>query len=76
MAAGVSREPLDYGALDGQPVQLFFLIVAPETAMGVHVRVLARISRLMRDGALRDRLRSAEDEKAFIGALAAAEHAT
>ncbi|NIR46197.1 MAG: PTS sugar transporter subunit IIA [Gemmatimonadetes bacterium] len=76
MAAGVSREPLDFGALDGRPVQLLFLIVAPETATGAHVRVLARISRLMRDGALRDRLCSAEDEKAFIDALAAAEHAT
>ena len=53
MAAGVSAGPLDFAALDGQPVRLFFLLVGPESAAGAHVKALSRISRLVRDEELR-----------------------
>ena len=46
MSAGVAPVPVDFDALDGQPVQLFFLLVGPESASGAHIRALARISRL------------------------------
>ncbi|HEX8906446.1 MAG TPA: PTS sugar transporter subunit IIA, partial [Longimicrobiaceae bacterium] len=48
MAAGIASEPMDFAALDGQPVRLFFLLVGPESAAGMHVKALSRISRLVR----------------------------
>jgi len=75
MAAGVSPRPLDYGALDGRPVQLFFLILGPEAAAGAQVRVLSRIGRLLRDERLRGRLVSAGDAEGFLRVLEVAEAA-
>jgi mannitol/fructose-specific phosphotransferase system IIA component (Ntr-type) len=48
--------PIDYGALDGQPVRRFFLVAGPESAAGQQVRALARIARLVRRDSVRDRL--------------------
>lgn len=66
MAAGIAPSPVDYDALDGQPVELFFLIVGPESSAGAHVRALARISRLLRREPLRAALRNAPDPNAFL----------
>jgi mannitol/fructose-specific phosphotransferase system IIA component (Ntr-type) len=66
MAAGIAPAPVDFDALDGQPVQLFFLLVGPESAAGAHIKALARISRLLRREALRSSLRSAQDARAFL----------
>lgn len=75
MAAGVSRDALEYGALDGRPVRLFFLILGPGSAAGVQVRILSRIGRLMRDGNIRERLESAADAERFLQLLEEAEAA-
>lgn len=75
MSAGVSREPLDFGALDGRAVSLFFLLIGPESAAVAHVRALARVSRLMRESSLRQQLVSAADAESFLRMLAQAEHA-
>jgi mannitol/fructose-specific phosphotransferase system IIA component (Ntr-type) len=64
LAAGVAPEPIDFDALDGKPVRLFFLLVGPESASGAHVKALSRISRLLRRESLRSDLlaaRSSED---------------
>ena len=66
MAAGIAPSPVDYDALDGQPVELFFLLVGPESSAGAHVRALARISRLLRREPLRAALRSSADAEAFL----------
>jgi PTS system nitrogen regulatory IIA component len=42
--------------LDGLPTKLFFLLVAPEESAGVHLKALARVSRLLKDKAFRERL--------------------
>ena len=75
MAAGVTREPIEYDALDGRPVQLFFLLVGPERAAGAHVKALSRISRLMRRGMLREDLRGAATEDRFLAIVRSAEAA-
>ncbi|MDC0713389.1 PTS sugar transporter subunit IIA [Stigmatella sp. ncwal1] len=46
---GVSREGLDFEAIDGKPTHLFFALVAPENSAGVHLKALARISRLFKN---------------------------
>ena len=62
-AFGVSKTGVNFDALDGEPVSLFFLLVAPEDSAGPHLKALARISRLLKDKHFRDSLRAAKDEK-------------
>ena len=50
---------VDFDAIDDQPVDLIFLLLAPESAGADHLKALARVSRLLRDGAICDRLREA-----------------
>ena len=66
MAAGVARNPIDFDALDGKPVELFFLLIGPESASGAHVKALSRISRLLRREGLRRDLRTAPSSAAFL----------
>ena len=61
---------IPFGAIDGQPTQLFFLIVAPSVTQ--HLAVLARISRVLRDPTLRRKLLSAGTVNQVVGAVAEA----
>jgi len=54
-----SREGVDFAAVDGQPVQLFFLLLAPESAAGTHLKILARISRMLKNQEFREKLLAA-----------------
>lgn len=73
VAAGVAATPVDYDALDGKPVELFFLLVGPEVAAGAHVKVLSRLARLLRRDEIRRRLRSTPDAVSFVRAVQASE---
>jgi PTS system nitrogen regulatory IIA component len=53
---GRSFKGIDCHSLDGALTRLFFLLVAPEDSAGVHLKALARVSRLLRDKAFRERL--------------------
>ena len=46
---GVSKTGVNFDALDGEPVYIFFLLVAPKATAGPHLKALAQISRLLRD---------------------------
>lgn len=54
-------EPIEFESHDHEPVDLIFLLLAPEHASGDHLKALARISRLVREPATLERLRSARD---------------
>jgi PTS system nitrogen regulatory IIA component len=73
MAAGIVEGVEDYPAPDGVPVRVCFLVVTPESGAGLHLKVLARLARLMRNHALRDALFAATDVDAFAAVLARAE---
>lgn len=73
LAAGVTREGVNFDALDGQPVKLFFLLVGPESAAGDHVKALSRISRLLRRESFRERLIAAATPEEFYSILVEAE---
>jgi fructose-specific phosphotransferase system IIA component len=73
MAAGRSAAPVDFDALDGEPVSLFFLLVGPESAAGPHIKALSRISRLVRQDEVRQRLIAAQSAEEFLQALQEAE---
>lgn len=60
-AFGRSRNGVQFHSLDGKPAHLFFLIVAPEYSAGMHLKALARISRLLKDERFRRSLLEAED---------------
>jgi len=59
-AFGRSRAGVQFASLDGKPARLFFLIIAPENSAGMHLKALARISRLLKDPRFRARLLAAE----------------
>jgi PTS system nitrogen regulatory IIA component len=65
VVAGVAAAPIEYGAMDGQPVRLFFLLAGPESAAGQQVRALARIARLVRREGVRERLLHAASPEEF-----------
>ncbi len=56
---GKSPKGVDFNSMDGKPVHLFFLIVAPSNSGSDHLKALARISRVFKDPVLKDRLRGA-----------------
>lgn len=51
---GVSKNGIDFDAIDGKPTYLFFTLVAPENSAGMHLKALARISRLFKNPAFRE----------------------
>lgn len=73
MAAGRTAGPVDFDSLDGEPVELLFLLVGPESAAGPHIKALSRISRLVRRDEVRDRLVQAGSAQEFLDALREAE---
>jgi mannitol/fructose-specific phosphotransferase system IIA component (Ntr-type) len=73
LAAGRTKEPVDYDALDGKPVKLLFLLVGPETEAGPHIKALSRISRIVRLDSVRARLSEATSVEEFLRILREAE---
>ncbi len=58
---GRSIAGVDFESIDNKPTHLFFLLVAPENSAGIHLKALARISRLLKDSSFRKRLMEAKD---------------
>ena len=61
--------PIDFDAIDEQPVDLIFLLLAPETAGADHLKALARVSRLLRDRTVCEKLRGADRAEALYAVL-------
>ncbi|HAX90782.1 MAG TPA: transcriptional regulator [Rhodospirillaceae bacterium] len=61
--------PIDFDSVDGRPVDLVFLLLAPESAGADHLHALAAVSRALRNTALCDQLRSAKDAAAINALL-------
>jgi len=66
-------EPVDYKAIDGRPVDLVFLLLSPPNAGAEHLKALAAISRVTRDGATLERLRGARSRDALAAVLMGAD---
>jgi nitrogen PTS system EIIA component len=62
--------PVDFEALDSQPVDLVFLLLAPEGAGADHLKALARVARLLRDPEMARKLRESRDAEALYAVLA------
>ncbi|GJM43400.1 MAG: hypothetical protein DHS20C21_02420 [Gemmatimonadota bacterium] len=69
MAFGIAAKPMDYEALDGEPVDLFFLLVSPPELTGQHIKVLAQISRMLSSDGFRDGLGRVKDAQGVLDLL-------
>src|SRR5262245_35474709 len=61
--------PIDFESLDGQPVDLIFLLLAPEGAGADHLKALARVARLLREPDTAKKLRDSRDAEAIYAVL-------
>lgn len=56
---GLSRRGVDFESMDGRPTHIFFLLLTPESSAGLHLKLLARISRLLKDDVFKSKLMQA-----------------
>ena len=63
LSFGRSTQGIEFDSMDGRPTHLFFLLIAPENSAGIHLRALAKISRLLKSSHFRQRLLAAGTEE-------------
>ena len=66
---GLSRNGVDFESMDGKPTHVFFLLVTPENSTGLHLKMLARISRLLKDESFKERLISASSQEEILSII-------
>ena len=67
---GRSREGIDFDSIDGRPAHIFFLLMAPESSTGQHLKALAKISRMLKDPEFRNDLLSANNAEELYRKIA------
>lgn len=65
-AFAILKDPIDYEAVDDQPVKIIFLLVGPQSSNSMHIKMLSKISRLMNNTEFRDRLAECETAEQII----------
>jgi PTS system nitrogen regulatory IIA component len=60
---GLSRKGIDFESIDGQLTHIFFVLITPEDSTGLHLKLLARISRILKNDHFKDRLLNAADRQ-------------
>ncbi|MBU1862301.1 MAG: PTS sugar transporter subunit IIA [Candidatus Omnitrophica bacterium] len=60
---GMSKQGIEFNSLDGEPVYIFFLLIASKKSAGPHLKALARISRILRDASFCGILKKAKDKE-------------
>ena len=66
---GLSKNGVDFNSLDGEPVHIFFLLLAPIDSTGPHLKALAKISRLLKDKYFRENLKQATDKATILNII-------
>ena len=67
---GLSRRGVDFESMDGRPTHIFFLLVTPENSTGLHLKLLARISRILKNDPFKAKLMAAGSAEEIIGIIA------
>ncbi len=67
---GISRQGVDFESMDNRPTHIFFLLITPENSTGLHLKVLARISRILKNEPFKERLMEASDVDEIYAILA------
>jgi len=60
---GLTRKGVDFDSMDGRPTHIFFLLLTPENSTGLHLKLLARISKILKHDPFRERLLNAADKE-------------
>ena len=58
---GISRAGVNFESMDGKPTHIFFLLLTPENSTGLHLKVLARISRILKNDLFKEKLMTASN---------------
>ncbi|MEA3415088.1 MAG: PTS sugar transporter subunit IIA [Thermodesulfobacteriota bacterium] len=66
---GLSRKGVDFESIDGKPTHIFFLLVTPENSTGLHLKLLARISRILKNDLFKERLLEAADRDEILSII-------
>ncbi|MCU0614772.1 MAG: PTS sugar transporter subunit IIA [Desulfobacterales bacterium] len=66
---GLSRKGIDFDSMDRRPTHIFFLLVTPENSTGLHLKVLARISRLLKNEDFKEKLFQISDAEEFFNEI-------
>jgi PTS system nitrogen regulatory IIA component len=67
---GRSLDGVDFQSMDGKPTHIIFLLIAPENSAGIHLKALARISRLLKDSAFRRNIMGAATSQEIYDIIA------
>ena len=72
VVAGFARSEagVDFDSVDGKPTRIFFVLLAPDDAAALHLKALARISRLLKDASFRERLAALDGRDLLFDAIA------
>jgi nitrogen PTS system EIIA component len=73
LGVGISRKGVDFESIDGRPTHIFFLLITPENSTGLHLKLLAQISRILKNDLTRDKLISAGDRDEILATIAEAD---
>jgi PTS system nitrogen regulatory IIA component len=66
---GISRAGVDFESMDGRPTHIFFLLLTPENSTGLHLKLLARISRLLKKESFKEKLLKATSQDEVIAVI-------
>lgn len=66
---GISRKGVNFESIDGKPTHIFFLLITPENSTGVHLQMLARISRILKNEPFKHKLMEAADPNEVLSAI-------
>jgi PTS system nitrogen regulatory IIA component len=66
LGVGLSRKGVNFDAIDKKPTHIFFLLLTPDDSAGIHLQLLAQISKLLKDEEFKNRLLEAKDREDLI----------
>jgi PTS system nitrogen regulatory IIA component len=66
---GLSRQGVSFESMDGRPTHIFFLLLTPEDSAGIHLKLLARISRLLKNDDFKERLMQSQTSEDIVAAI-------
>ena len=66
---GLSRKGVDFESMDGKPTHIFFLLVTPENSTGLHLKLLARISKILKNDLFKEKLLGATDSDEILSII-------
>lgn len=73
---GISRKGVDFESMDNRPTYLFFLLITPENSTGLHLKLLARISKILKSAPFKERLMNAADRDEIYNLIREADDET